>query len=219
MENIDVFNIRNEAKDLRGQSKINKLLEGARFANDIIKSGRGDEWTNKALAWVLIDLTKEFIYIEDISNAEKYYNQLLQIEIHESDDIISKQIQFLKPKIDLYYKEIKQADDLSKENKHSEALSLINQLIASGKLKSMHHESYGWIIYRYIKSEINTLDSVSVRTYLRDYMNLKNDRPSMLHSMILNFGLNYSKEHSDFNLLNFFKLWGFDNLRYDDKVR
>ena len=82
----------------------------------------------------------------------------------------------------------------------------------------MHKESYGWIIYRYIKSEINTLDSVSVRKYLWDYMNLKNDRPSMLHSMILNFGLNYSKEHSDFNLLNFFNLWRPGNLRYEDKT-
>lgn len=218
MENSDVFDIRKEAKDLRGQSKINKLLEGAGIANNIFRNGEGDEWTKKALAWVLIDLVKEFISLGNISNAEQYYNQLLQIEFYESDYIISNQIQFLKPKIDVQYKEIKQAEDLSKANKHSEAFSLMKQLIASGKLKPMHHESYGWIIYRYIKSEINTLDSVSVRTYLRDYMNLKNDRPSILHSMILNFGLNYSKEHSDFNLLNFFNLWGPENLRYEDKT-
>ena len=80
----------------------------------------------------------------------------------------------------------------------------------------MYHESYGWIIYRYIKSEINTLDSVSVRTYLRDYMNLKNDRPSMFHSMILNFGLNYYKTHSDFKFYNFFIFWNPENLRYGD---
>ena len=114
----------------------------------------------------LIDLVKEFISLGNISNAEQYYNQLLQIDFYESDDIISNQIQFLKPKIDIQYKEIKQAEDLSKANKHSEAFSLMKQLIASGKLKPIHHESYGWIIYRYIKSEINTLDSVSIRTYL-----------------------------------------------------
>lgn len=216
MENRDVFDIRKEAKNLRSQAKINKLLEGIGVANNIFRNGEGDEWTKKALAWVLIDLVKEFISLGNISNAEQYYNQLLQVDFYESDDIISNQIQFLKPKIDLQYKEIKQAEDLSKENKNSEAFILMKQLIASGNLKPMHHESYGWIIYRYIKSEINTLDSVSVRTYLRDYMNLKNDRPSVLHSMVLNFGLNYSKEHSDFKLLNFFNLWGSENLRYED---
>ena len=118
MENSDVFDIRKEAKDLRGQSKINKLLEGAGIANNIFRNGEGDEWTKKALAWVLIDLVKEFISLGDISNAEQYYNQLLQIDFYESDDIVSNQIQFLKPKIDVQYKEIKQAEDLSKANKH-----------------------------------------------------------------------------------------------------
>lgn len=47
-------------------------------------------------------------------------------------------------------------------------------------------------------------------------MNLKNERPSMLHSMILNFALNYSKTHSDFKFYNFFLLWNPDNLRHED---
>ena len=47
-------------------------------------------------------------------------------------------------------------------------------------------------------------------------MNLKNERPSMLHSMILNFALNYSKTHSDFKFYNFFLLWNPKNLRYED---
>lgn len=218
MNSRDVFDIRNKAKDLKGQCKINKLLEGAEIAALIIRND-DDEWTKKALAWVLIDLTKEYIFLGNISNAEQSYNQLLKIDFYKSDDIISSQIQFLKPKIDIQYNEIKKAEDLSKKSKHSEAFNLMNRLLLAGKLKPIHHESYGWIIYRYIKSEINTLDSVSVRRYLRDYMNLKNERPSMLHSMILNFGLNYSKEHSDFNLFNFFNLWGSNNLRHEDKIK
>lgn len=218
MNSSDVFDIRNKAKDLKGQCKINKLLEGAEIADLIIRND-DDEWTKKALAWILIDLTKEYIFLGNISNAEQSYNQLLKIDFYNSDDIISSQIQFLKPKIDIQYNEIKKAEDLSKKCKHSEAFNLMNRLLLAGKLKPIHHESYGWIIYRYIKSEINTLDSVSVRRYLRDYMNLKNERPSMLHSMILNFGLNYSKEHSDFNLFNFFNLWGSNNLRHEDKIK
>ena len=47
-------------------------------------------------------------------------------------------------------------------------------------------------------------------------MILKNERPSMLHSMILIFALNYSKTHNDFNFYNFFLLWNPDNLRHED---
>lgn len=218
MENSDVFDLRNEAKNLTGQTKVNKLLEGLNLAHSIFRSGESDGWTQKALAWVLIDLCKEWVSLNNLPEAAKYYNQLTAIEFYDEDDILSKQILFLRPKIDVNYAEIKKAEDLSKQGRHTDAFSLMTKLIADGKLQPLHHESYGWIIYRYIKSEIKNLDSVSVRTYLRDYMNLKNERPSMLHSMILNFGLNYSKEHSDFNLYKFFLLWNPVNLRYEDKT-
>src|SRR5690606_17342889 len=132
------------------------------------------------------------------------------------DDIIKKQIHFLNPKIDTNYSEIQKAEELSKKGKHQEALAIFKNLISQNRLTELHHESYGWIIYRYIKAEESNLSSVEVRTFLRDYMNLKNDRPSKLHSMILNFALNYSKTHSDFRFYNFFLLWNPVNLRYED---
>lgn len=216
MENSDVFQIRNEAKNLTGQARIDKLIEGIGAVNRIIQNGFGDEWTQKALAWVLIDLVKEFVSSGNLNAAEQYYNQLLAIDFYEDDEIISGQIQFLRPKIDSAYQKIKVAEELSKAGKHREALASMERLIGDGLLKSIHHEAYGWVIYRLIKAEIQTLDSIEVRRYLRDYMNLQNERPSMLHSIILNFGLQYSKDHSDFNLLSFFLLWAPENLRHDD---
>lgn len=47
-------------------------------------------------------------------------------------------------------------------------------------------------------------------------MYLRNERPSMLHSQILNFALSFSKEHSDFSFYRFFMLWEPENLRYED---
>src|SRR5690606_38334207 len=120
------------------------------------------------------------------------------------DDIIENQKNFLRPKIDTNYSEIQEAEELSKKGKHQEALVICKNLISQNQLTELHHESYGWIIYRYLKAEESNLSSVEVRTFLRDYMNLKNDRPSILHSMILNFALNYSKTHSDFRFYNFF---------------
>ena len=117
------------------------------------------------------------------------------------------------------YLEIQKAETLSKNGKHQEALTIFKNLISQNRLTEIHHESYGWVIYRLLKAEESNLSSVEVRIFLRDYMNLKNERPSMLHSMILNFALRYSKEHSDFNLYKFFKLWNPENLRDDDKSK
>lgn len=178
-----------------------------------------DDDVKKALSWVLIDLCKKFVSEQNLNQAQMHFNQLSSIQFDFEDDFvetIQKQIRFLKPKIDIHYNQIQQADELSKNGREEQALNIIRSMIANKQLSELNHETYGWIIYRYIKSQENNLTSVEIRTFLRDYMILKNERPSMLHSMILNFALNYSKTHSDFNFYNFFVLWNPENLRYED---
>lgn len=199
--------------------KEGRFEEAYQLALRLYQHNSDDEDINKAFSWVLIDLCKKFISEQNLSNAQTYFNQLSSIQFEYEDEFvetIKKQIHFLKPKIDTNYSEIKKAEELSKNGNNKEALAIFKNLISQNKLTELHHESYGWIIYRYIKTEENNLSSVEVRTFLRDYMNLKNERPSMLHSMILNFALNYSKTHSDFKFYSFFLLWNSDNLRYED---
>ena len=206
MDSKTVFELRNEAKELNGITKTNKLNETLQIANNLYELEPYDEWIQKALAWVLIDLCKYFISANNLSQALIHFNQLNIIEFEYPDDIIESQKTYLKPRIDANYQEINKAEALSKNNKHQEALNIFKQLISENRLNDLHHEAYGWVIYRYIKNDKKQLTSIQVRTFLRDYMNLNNERPSLLHSMILNFALHYSKEHSDFNLYNFFKL-------------
>lgn len=178
-----------------------------------------DDDVKKAFSWVLIDLCKKFVSEQNLNQAQTHFNQLSSIQFDFEDDFvetIQKQIRFLKPKIDIHYNQIQQADELSKNGREEQALNIIRSMIANKQLSELNHETYGWILYRYIKAQESNLTSVEVRTFLRDYMNLKNERPSMLHSMILNFALNYSKTHSDFNFYNFFVLWNPKNLRYED---
>ena len=178
-----------------------------------------DDDIKKALSWVLIDLCKKYVSEQNLNQAQIYFNQLSNIQFDFENNFvetIQKQIRFLKPKIDVNYGQIQQAEELSKNGHPKQALDLIRTIITNNQLTELHHEIYGWIIYRYIKAEENNLTSVQVRAFLRDYMNLKNERPSMLHSMILNFALNYSKSHSDFNFYKFFILWSPENLRNED---
>lgn len=199
--------------------KEGRLEEAHQIALRLYQQDSDDDDIKKALSWVLIDLCKRFVSEQNLNQAQIHFNQLSHIQFDYEDEFvetIQKQIRFLKPKIDPNYAQIQKAEELSKKGKHQEALTIFKNLISQNKLTELHHESYGWIIYRYIKAEESNLTSVEVRTFLRDYMNLKNERPSMLHSMILNFALNYSKTHNDFKFYNFFLLWNPDNLRHED---
>lgn len=217
MDSKTVFELRNEAKDLSGLEKLNKLTNAVNIARKLYTEDDSDEWVQKAFAWALIDLCKYYIADKNLNQAEVCYKEINTIDFQGYEDkIIENQKNFLRPKIDTNYSEIQKAEELSKNGKHQEALTIFKNLISQNRLTELHHESYGWIIYRYIKAEENNLSSIEVRTFLKDYMNLKNERPSMLHSMILNFSLNYSKTQCDFKFYNFFLLWNPDNLRYDD---
>ncbi len=219
MDSKTVFELRNEAKELSGINKANKLNEALQIANNLYQTEPNDEWIQKAFAWVLIDLCKYYISINNLNQGINQFNLLNSIHFNYPDDIIESQKTYLKPKIDINYQEINRAENLSKNNKHQEAINIFKKLISENRLSDLHHEAYGWVMYRYVKNDENELTSIQVRTFLRDYMNLKNERPSLLHSMILNFSLHYSKEHSDFNLYKFFELWNPVNLRPDDKSK
>lgn len=217
MDSKTVFELRNEAKDLSGVEKLNKLNKALGIARNLYSEEPYDEWNQKAFAWVLIDLCKHYIMEKNFNQAGICFRDLNAIDFQgEEDDIIKNQRNFLRPKIDTNYSEIQKAEELSKNGNNKEALAIFKNLISQNKLTELHHENYGWIIYRYIKAEESNLSSIDVKKFLRDYMNLKNERPSMLHSVILNFAINYSKRHNNFKFYNFFLLWDPNNLRNDD---
>jgi len=199
--------------ELRREGKIEEALN---MALELYRIDPYDVWTQKALAYPLIDFCKLSLTQNNLSQAKKYFDQLVAINFTEEDEIINGQIAFLRPKIDISYTKIQEAENLSKNGNHKLALSNMKAMFANNELLEIHHEAYGWVIYRYIKAEENNIPSVEIRLLMRDYMNLSNERPSMLHSVFLSFALHYAKEHSDFNFYNFFLLWDPKNLRYED---
>ncbi len=198
--------------------KERRLIEAYQLAMSLINQDSNDD-IKKAFSWVLIDLCKKFISEQNFSEANNFFNQLSSIQFDYEDEFIetiNNQIHSLKPKIDTNYLEIQKADTLSKNGNVKEALEILENLISQKKLKELHHESYGWILYRYIKTEKDNLSVAEIKKFLKNYLDLKNERPSLLHSKILNFALNFSKIHKDFKFYNFFLLWNPNNLRLDD---
>ena len=194
----------------------NKQLDDAyKIASHLFKNEPNDEWTQKAYAWVLIDIIK-VESTKNLEQAKNFYNQLNAINFVTKDDILSKQIDLLKPKLDTSYSLIQQAEQLSKNGKHQESLEIFQKIKQSGTLSINHHESYGWILYRYVKAFENTLTIDVFKKILFEYLNLKNEKPSLLHSMILQIAVHYASTHKDFDIFRFFQIWNPKFLQIDD---
>lgn len=171
-----------------------------------------DEDIKKAYAWTLIDLCKREHANGNLPMAQEWMSKLSDLNFKEPyddfTDTIIKVIKSLKVKLNPFSEKINHANDLSKNGQTTQAYEIMSGLAREGHMTSDSHESYGWIIYRYLKDNIQTLTSVQARSILRDYIQLTNPRPSNLHSQILNFALNYSKRDPAFKLIPFLKLWG-----------
>lgn len=195
--------------------KNKQLNDAYKIALQLYNTEPNDEWTQKAYAWVLIDIIK-IEATKDIDLAKRFFNQLNSINFVTHDDILSKQIELLKPKLDTGYSQIQQAEQLSKNGKHQESFNIFQNIKQTGNLNISHHESYGWILYRYVKAFENNLSIDTFKKLLFEYLNLKNERPSLLHSMILQIAIHYASTHKDFDIFKFLQIWNPKYLQNDD---
>lgn len=194
-----------------------KLVEAYDLAVKCYEQDRDDKWINKAYAWVLIDVIKNEIQINSLDKAMAFFQQLDSIKFFAIDDILQKQIKFLRPKINANYQQILQANSSSKSGNHTEALSKFRQLNNDNKLSPDDYESYGWAIYRCLKNEDSKLKILDLKKLLSEYLKLKNPKPSMLHSFILQEAMSLAKQHNELNLYEFFKIWNPVYFRSEDK--
>jgi len=208
-------NDENSSQEVFRLRKSGDLTEAYDLAIKLYSQDPNDEWIQKAYAWTLIDIIKNEIKVNS-GNVDIFFDQLLSMNITD-DEIISKQINFLRPKINPDYLEVQQAENLSKSGKHKQALELFRKLKGKGKLPVDYHESFGWAIYRYIKAKENALQVQDVKILLFEYLKLQNTRPELVHSVILKFVIGYSQKYKEFDLFKFFQIWGPKNLREEDK--
>lgn len=208
-------------KDVTNLRKEGRLEEAFALAKREFEEDP-NEWTRMSMFWVLRDYVKNvFIPNGDIEKAKeclRHMGDLLPNMIDDSE-AGEKSYQYLRKQILPNADIIKKYVEQSKTDPICAYVSLTSQFGTKGtNIDEDLHEDFGWIVYRYMKTNVNQLTSVQIRTLLRDYMLLKNKRPSMLHSTILNFALSFYKGHTDFGFYRFFIMWGVENLRYEDYV-
>lgn len=203
--------------ELRRQGNID---DARQLAEEYLQYNNTDEEVLKAYAWTLIDICKREKQNNNIDEAWNVFEKLSKINFHDTSDefteTLVRNINLLKLYLNPFYKQIQEAKELVKNGNIDSAYEILSKIFSKNDIPTEFHESYGWTIYRYLKDHYTSLSSVEVRTILRDYLNLKNERPSALHSQILNFALNYSKKDTNFKFMTFLQLWGPDKLKSED---
>lgn len=108
------------------------------------------------------------------------------------------------------------ASELSKTDPKA-AYNNVRVFISSpGKADESFHEKLGWILYRYIKDIFNAESSNQLWTLIQCYLKFSNERPSLLHSMMLSAAIKVVEKNGELRFHDFFRLWGSENLRDED---
>lgn len=176
------------------------------------------EWTYSAMFWVIRDYCKLYIAKEQKAHAEECLEKMQSLlqNMNDFEGLAYKAVIALQRQLTPNWDIVCKMSELSKEGDVVTPFETLWEIHKTVPLSRLLHEDFGWIIYRYLSKQYQEMGSYNTRKALLMYINLDNERPSLLHSQFLNFALNYSKIDKSFKLVPFLRLWGPDNLRTDD---
>lgn len=183
-----------------------------------------DEWDIRAFGWCLVDLIKKGDAADP--KRHRYAEQLESLKVPAGDDVLSKQRLFALSMVGEGSEDLKKARNLSKSGDHRAAVAMYGDLFRSGNLGADSHMNFGWDIYKATRQimaaagEDGMMPSAvaEVRQNLAAYMKLEIEKPSLLHSIVLQQALKLgSADH--LKVMAFVRIWGLENLRPEDYVR
>lgn len=205
------------SKEIFALRKVGSLDEAYAMALEVIEADPNDEWNIKAIAWCLYDLTKRSVSQNDYTTAKTYVEHLEALQINEFDEILVKSVENAKVLASPEKRIILLAKEKSKQGNHLEALTLFRQAIQQFPNDIDLNTQFAWELQKEGKVIFDTekVEVQKARQLLADYIKLKNERPSQLHSLFLRFADKIT-DREEFNLISFLKLWNLNNLREED---
>ena len=204
-------------KQVNQLRKSGKLEEALQMAKQDLEEEHS-EWTYSALFWVLRDYCNLYISQEKTEDALDMLQQMEAIikEMDDKDGFAQRATLSLKRQLTPFWEEVNKLSEQSKNDQEEQAYHDICDLHREHPLSENLHEKFGWIIYRYLKNHYQSCGSLESRKALHLYLQLKNKRPSTLHSNILNVATFISQEYEDFKFLPFLDLWDVHTLASED---
>ncbi|MBQ7586077.1 MAG: hypothetical protein IJU40_07505, partial [Desulfovibrionaceae bacterium] len=198
-------------KDIYAQRKEN-LDQAYQMALKATAGNFSGQMELYALAWCLIDLIKRDAKACNYDNLETYRQQLQAIAVDpQSNQVLAKQKDYVlsryAPDALIFY----QAEEFSKQENYLEAINCYQKLLP--KIPPKNQLKFGWDLYRYstqlFKKEGHVIPQI--KRYLWQYLNLDVEKPSLLHSLILQLAKNIAKKSEELDLAAFLHIWGIKN--------
>lgn len=213
-----------DTKEIFRLRKAGELDQAYTLAKTSMAGPQTDDWDVRALSWCLVDLLKRAARKNDIARLSTFAVELETLPVPEGDDILESQRRFALSLAEKGRHEILSARNHSKAGRHEQACRVYYDLLAKDGLYPADHPGYGWDLYRWTKDILSTSDTLApaaigqARRNLNTYMKLSVDRPSPLHSCMLQIAWQLaSGNHLD--LPAFVGLWGLENFLADDYDR
>lgn len=208
------------SKEVFAKRREGSVDEAYRMALELMGSPNADDWDRKAFCWCLIDIIKRDAGNGDAANLDHYRQQLESVDADPSDEVLTKGTLNAIALCNPGGREISRAKALSKESRHAEAVAAYRKALADCQADREALTGFGWELFKHSK-ELMATDNVNlgaVKRNLNDYLKLDVEKPSLLHSCILQLAAKLAGQDK-LSMLVFCRLWNLDNLRSEDFER
>ena len=200
-----------EITELRRSGHLQEALEAAEteFAQSVNK------YTVGALFWCLNDLYKQQDYNDATATIERM--KTLYNDYCAGDEYMQKAIASAERRSLPHFQEIKDAVENAKGG--ADAISIHHQASMwynEGQLDSQLYPDFGWLTY-YALKQTAVGEANRRKTLLFQYLQLKLQKPSLLHSLILGEAIKVEQNTPlQFRIRDFIRIWDLENLRKED---
>ena len=208
------------SKEVFAKRKEGAIDEAYKMALELMAAPQVDGWDQKAFGWCLIDLIKRDVKNGNTENLLHYRMQLESIKFDPSDDVLTKGIRNALSLCNPFGQQISEAKALSKNGRHAEAAAIYRKVWANGAADQETQTSFGWELYRHAKELMagENLNLGAVKRNLSDYLKLDLDKPSLLHTCVLQLAAKLAGQDK-LSMLAFSRQWNFKYLRPEDFER
>lgn len=208
------------SKEVFAKRKEGAIDEAYKMALELMAAPQVDGWDQKAFGWCLIDLIKRDVKNGNTENLLHYRMQLESIKFDPSDDVLTKGIRNALSLCNPFGQQISEARALSKNGRHAEAAAIYRKVWANGAADQETQTSFGWELYRHAKELMagENVNPGAVKRNLSDYLKLDLDKPSLLHTCVLQLAAKLAGQDK-LSMLAFSRQWNFKYLRPEDFER
>lgn len=213
------------SKDVFEKRRSGDLEEAYAMGLERMAAADRDAWDVRAFGWVLVDLVKK-LAANPGPELNRYADELRQLAVPPDDDLLTKQRGYTLSLLQEGAKDLQKARVLSRGGEHRQAVRIYAEVFERGALDPSNQGAYGWDIFKATRqlTQQGAQDQWpaavvgEAKRYLGAYMKLDVERPSMLHSCILQQALRLASG-GHLKVMVFARMWGLENLRQEDFER